>query len=100
MAVGLEQLQVVSADTGQKVDEIPTFANQQEYDNWWNVSIQGVPPRTLDDLDVVAVIQGTNNQLKRFRDIPSAQRWIQQLAVIRGIHGPNLRHIMRGGVLQ
>ena len=92
MAVGNEELVIVSGDTGQKVPEIPTFRNQQEYDNWWNLTIQGVPPRDLNDLEVVAIIQGGNNQIKRFRDIPSAQAWIQQLHLIRLHNGIDIRH--------
>ena len=70
MAVGNEELVIISGDTGEKAPEIPTFKNQQEYDNWWNnMRIDGVPPRDLNDLEVVAVIQGANNQIKRFRDV-------------------------------
>jgi hypothetical protein len=92
MAVGDEELVVVSGDTGQKADGIPTFKNEQEYNNWWNVTIQVVPPRHLNDLDVVAVIQGANNQIKRFPDIPSAQAWTNQLHLIKLHNGLDIRH--------
>ena len=93
MAVGNEELVIISGDTGEKAPEIPTFKNQQEYDNWWNnMRIDGVPPRDLNDLEVVAVIQGANNQIKRFRDVASAQAWVQQLHLNRLYNGIDIRH--------
>ena len=92
MAVGNEELVVISGDTAQKVPEIPTFKNEQEFEDWWKITIRPVPPRSLDDLDNIAVIQADGNPLKRFPDIPSAQRWLNQLHLIKLHHGIDIRH--------
>ena len=92
MAVGNEELVVISGDTAQKVPEIPTFKNEQEFEDWWKITIHTVAPRTPDDLDTIAVIQADGTPLKRFPDIPSAQRWLNQLHLIKLHHGIDIRH--------